>query len=83
MVLFVYFALQASKKPGELDNAMWDEIGTENGVFESGHCSDTIASTLAQRDEEKTKFGISCGQLCRRIDGRIQHCSRSTVARLL
>ena len=28
--------LQASKKPRELDNAMQDEIGTENGVFKSG-----------------------------------------------
>ena len=28
--------LQASKKPKELNNAMQNEIGTENGVFESG-----------------------------------------------
>ena len=28
--------LLASKKPRELDNATQDEIGTENGVFESG-----------------------------------------------
>ena len=28
--------LQALKKARELDNAMQDEIGTENGVFESG-----------------------------------------------
>ena len=28
--------LQALKKPREPDNAMQDEIGTENGVFESG-----------------------------------------------
>ena len=61
--------LQASKKPGELDNAMWDEIGTENGVFESRHCSDTVASAVARGDEENTKFGISCGQPVREFSG--------------
>ena len=73
--------LQVSKKPGELDNAMWDEISTENGVFESGHWSDTVVSTVARRDEENTKSGISCGQPYGRIDSRMQHCSMSTVAR--
>ncbi|KAM0934934.1 hypothetical protein DsansV1_C30g0215881 [Dioscorea sansibarensis] len=63
--------LNASKKPGELGNAMWDEIGTENGVFESGHCSDTVASNVARRDEENTKSGISCGQPYGSIDGRM------------
>ena len=69
--------LQASKKPGELDNAMWDEICTENGVFEFGHCSDNVASAVARRDEENTKSGISCEQPYGRIDGRMQHCSIS------
>ena len=56
--------LQASKKPRELDNAMQDEIGTENGVSESGgHCSGTVA----RKREENTESGISCG----RINGRM------------
>ena len=50
---------------------MWDEISAENGVFEFGHCSDTVA----RRDVENTKSGISCGQPYGRTDSRMQHCS--------
>ena len=69
--------LQASKKPKELDNAMQDDIGTENGVFESGGSSGTVASTVERKHEENTKSGVSCGQLYGRIDGLMRHCSIS------
>ena len=40
-----------------------------------GHCSNTVASTVARKHEENTKSGISCGRLCVRINGRMQYCS--------
>ena len=67
--------LQASKKLRELDNAMQDEIGTENGVFESGGTVAAVASTVAWKHEENTKSGISGGRPCGRINGRMQYCS--------
>ena len=78
--------LQASKKPRELDNAMQDEIGIENGVFEfRGHHSGTVVSTVARKHKENTKPGVPCGRPYGRINGRMQraaiHCSRFTVAR--
>ena len=44
--------------------------------FRVRDCSGTVASTVVRKHEEKTKSGTSCG----RINGRMQYCSKFTVA---
>ena len=48
--------LQASKKPRELDNAMQDEIGTKNGVSESGGDCSKYCSTETRRKDQVWNF---------------------------